>query len=151
MECAIFCIFVHKTIVIMIDYQGAVYFCDLNMFASNLCFSRINSSFASYGNAWLTALQTTTDFTQILTHTTVFLQHLIDKNLFLFLLMTQLVLDDSHTFLYKKGSEFKPFGITLSCIFIAWGAVGRQLPHPRHKTQRGLPWLHEEHVLIRFN
>ena len=42
--------------------------------------------------------------------------------------MTQDVRDDSHAFLYKRGSEFKPLGITLSCNFTAWGAVARQLP-----------------------
>ena len=57
-------------------------------------------------------------------------------NLILFILMTQAIWDDSHAILFKKSSEFKPIGRALSCNFIAWGAVARQLPHiTKHREE----------------
>ena len=58
--------------------------------------------------------------------------------------MTQDVRDGSHAFLYKKGSEFKPLGLTLGTNFmhsLHGGLSGRQLPNvTKHK---------EEHIKLK--
>ena len=126
---------------------------DLNKFATNVQFSQFNLPFASLGNAWLTAPQITTVFTKLMTHKTVFLKHLIDTLLFLFILMTHDVRDDSHAFLYKKGSEFKPLGLTqLHCM----GGCRPDSSPTLQKTVRiiaskGLLRLHQENVPMSFN